>query len=45
MLCDEGGFWRNFAEGRSMRGSVNVCAGPLIHRGVSPPPHPLCVQS
>ncbi|KAF8264557.1 beta-lactamase-like protein [Lactarius quietus] len=32
VLCDEGGFWRDFAEGRSMRGSVNVCAGPLIHR-------------
>ncbi|KAI9454463.1 beta-lactamase-like protein [Lactarius psammicola] len=32
VLCDEGGFWRDFAEGRSMRGSVNVCAGPLVHR-------------
>ncbi|KAI9435060.1 beta-lactamase-like protein [Lactarius indigo] len=32
VLCDSGGFWRDFAEGRSMRGSVNVCAGPLVHR-------------
>lgn len=32
VLCDEGGFWRDFAEGRSMRGSVSVCAGPLVHR-------------
>ncbi|KAH9021287.1 beta-lactamase-like protein [Lactarius pseudohatsudake] len=32
VLCDEEGFWRDFAEGRSMRGSVNVCAGPLVHR-------------
>jgi ribonuclease Z len=32
VLCDEDGYWRNFAEGRSFRGSVNVCAGPLVHR-------------
>ncbi|KAN0107445.1 Beta-lactamase-like protein [Russula decolorans] len=32
LICDEDGYWRNFAEGRSFRGAVNVCAGPLIHR-------------
>src|SRR6266404_123697 len=32
MLCDEAGFWRDFVEGRSTRGSVIVCAGPLVHR-------------
>jgi len=36
VLCAEDGFWRDFAEGRSMRGSVNVCAGPLVHRGPCP---------
>ncbi|KAH9049782.1 beta-lactamase-like protein [Lactarius deliciosus] len=36
VLCDEEGFWRDFAEGRSMRGSVNVCAGPLVHRDADP---------
>jgi hypothetical protein len=34
LLCDEDGFWRNFAEGKSMRGAVCVCAGPLVHRGL-----------
>lgn len=33
VLCDGDGYWRNFAEGRSFRGTVNVCAGPLVHRG------------
>jgi len=32
VLCDADGYWRNFAEGRSTRGTVYVCAGPLIHR-------------
>ncbi|KAH9971277.1 beta-lactamase-like protein [Russula compacta] len=32
VLCDEHGYWRDFAEGRSFRGVVNVCAGPLVHR-------------
>ncbi|KAH9954537.1 beta-lactamase-like protein [Russula dissimulans] len=32
VLCDSDGYWRNFAEGRSSRGTVYVCAGPLIHR-------------
>ena len=36
LLCDAGGIWRDFAQGRSMRGSVNVCAGPLVHRGACP---------
>jgi hypothetical protein len=31
--CDEDGFWRNFTEGRSARGAVYMCAGPLVHRG------------
>ncbi|KAH9058070.1 beta-lactamase-like protein [Lactarius vividus] len=32
VLCDAEGFWRDIAEGRSVRGSVSVCAGPLVHR-------------
>ncbi|KAI0295601.1 beta-lactamase-like protein [Multifurca ochricompacta] len=32
VLCDEEGFWRDFTEGMSNRGSVHVCAGPLVHR-------------
>jgi ribonuclease Z len=40
VLCDEDGFWRNFTEGRSIRGSVYVCAGPLVHRGPCPVPPP-----
>jgi hypothetical protein len=33
VLCDKDGFWRNFTEGRSVRGAVYMCAGPLVHRG------------
>ncbi|KAI0247747.1 beta-lactamase-like protein [Lactifluus subvellereus] len=32
VLCDKDGFWRSFTEGSSMRGTVYVCAGPLVHR-------------
>ncbi|KAI9508988.1 beta-lactamase-like protein [Russula earlei] len=32
VLCGEDGYWRNFAEGHSIRGSVYACAGPLVHR-------------
>ena len=38
VLCDAGGIWRDFAQGMSTRGSVNVCAGPLVHRGAFVPP-------
>lgn len=32
IFCDGDGFWREIADGGSVRGSVSVHAGPIIHR-------------